>query len=139
MTIFLLDTNVLSELSRGDRADPSVNAWLASVPSDQIGLGVMVIAEILTGIERVKRRDPDYADRLSRWIQKILRQHRKNVVLITPEIASVYAQLQALRSVATVDGLIAASARHLGAVLVTRNVKDFTGLGVSLLNPFESA
>ena len=92
MTIFLLDTNVLSELSRGDRADPSVNAWLASVPSDQIGLSVMVIAEILTGIERVKRRDPDYADRLSRWIQKILRQHRKNVVLITPEIASVYAQ-----------------------------------------------
>src|SRR5262249_46652611 len=65
---FLVDTNVLSELRKGKRADPRVVAWFADGPEDELFLSVIVAGELRQGIERLRRRDLDAADRLDRWL-----------------------------------------------------------------------
>jgi predicted nucleic acid-binding protein len=62
---FLLDTNVLSELRKGPRADPNVLRWLAAVPDDELFTSVLVVGEVRRGGELIRRRDPSsFADEI---------------------------------------------------------------------------
>ena len=77
MSGFLVDTNVISELRKGDRADGGVRTWFANVDSDLLYLSVLVVGEIRRGIELIRRRDPESGQRLARishevsgfWVQ----------------------------------------------------------------------
>ena len=133
----LLDTNVISELRKGPRANPSVALWFEGVPEDEIHLSVLVVGELRRGIERVRARDPRQAGALETWLRQVLRSHGERILPVDARVAEEWGRLTAMRSGSMIDTLMAATAQVSGLTLVTRNVKDVAWTGVSYLNPFE--
>lgn len=133
----LLDTNVISELRKGPRANASVRLWFASVPEDEIHLSVLVVGELGRGIERVRARDPRQAGALESWLRQVLRSHGERILPVDARVADEWGRLSAMRSGSMVDTLMAATAQVFGLTLVTRNVKDVAWTGVTYLNPFD--
>jgi hypothetical protein len=133
---YLLDTNVVSELRRRE-PDARVLDWYATVPSAQLFLSVLTIGEIRLGIERLRRKDPVQADALDRWLRGLRGSFADHVVDIDQETAQEWGRLNAPDPLPVIDGLLAATARVRGWTLVTRNVADLAGSGVTLLNPFD--
>jgi hypothetical protein len=133
---YLLDTNVISELRKGQRADVNVTAWFADVAEEEIFLSVLTIGEIRRGIENVRRRDPDSAAALDRWLNLLSEAHSDRVVPIDRAIAEEWGRMNVPDPLPVVDGLLAATARVLGLTLVTRNVADVEGTGINLFDPF---
>lgn len=132
---YLLDTNVLSELPR-PRPHDKVLQWLGN--QREIALSAVTLEELTYGVERAKG---PARERLRGWLQGLL-DSRPRIVPITPLVASTAGRLRAQREaggrpVAQADMLVAACALTEGLVLATRNVRDFEGCGVALLNPFE--
>ena len=135
---FLLDTNIISEIRKRDRAHPSVAHWVAQTPVEEIGTSVIVLAEIRRGIELKRRRDPDQANALDRWFLQMRTRLGNRVLPIDEAIAEAWALLAIPNPLPLIDGLLAATARVHGLTFVTRNVADVARTGVSLLNPFSS-
>lgn len=133
---FLLDTNVISELRKGERADANVTAWFANLSSQEIFLSVLTIGEIRRGIESVRRRDADSAVALDRWLALLGESHGDRILPVDRPIAEEWGRMNVPDPLPVVDGLLAATARVLGLTLVTRNVADVEGTGVELLDPF---
>ncbi|MDP9145174.1 MAG: type II toxin-antitoxin system VapC family toxin [Actinomycetota bacterium] len=136
---YLLDTNVLSELRKGPRANPHVAAWFAPVPEQAIYLSVLVIGEIRRGIERLRSRDPRAAITLEDWLTQVITGHRSHILAVDHLVAEEWGRLTASRPFSTVDSLLAATAKVHRLTLVTRNVSDIAATGVAYLNPFESS
>lgn len=136
---YLLDTNVLSELRKGPRANPHVAAWFAPVPEQAIYLSVLVIGEIRRGIERLRSRDPRAAITLEDWLTQVITGHRSRILAVDHLVAEEWGRLTASRPFSTVDSLLAATAKVHRLTLVTRNVSDIAATGVAYLNPFESS
>lgn len=135
--MFLLDTNVISEIRKGRRSDPHVSNWYASVGEPQLFISSLTIGEIRRGIELVRRRhDTVQADRLGAWLETVLQQYSGRVLTVDAAVADTWGQLAAIRPVWVIDALLAATAMVHDMTLVTRNVSDFQGLGVRVLNPF---
>ncbi len=134
---YLLDTNIISEARRA-RGSVQVKEWIASTPSDELYLGVLVIGEIRRGIERLHRRDPARAAMYEHWLTQLCREFRGRILPITAEIAEEWGRMNFPDPIPTVDGLMAATARVHGLTVVTRNTVDFIRTGVRLLNPFET-
>ena len=139
MTGFLLDTNVISEAIRAE-PDSRVLSWLDSVQEDLLNLSVLTLGEIRQGIALLaqgKRRI-----RLERWLETDLRMRfAGRIIPIDDDIAERWGGLTAEArrggtALGVVDGLIAATALEHGLTLATRNVKDFSRLGVALSNPW---
>jgi predicted nucleic acid-binding protein len=99
-------------------------------------LSVLVLGELERGVEQVRRRDPHSAAALARWLRQITRAYGDRILPVTLPIARRWGVLGTPDPIATVDGLLAATALHHDLVLVTRNVKDIARTGVQLLNPF---
>lgn len=135
---YLLDTNVISELRKGKRADANVTAWFAGVAEEEIFLSVLTIGEIRRGIESVRRRDPDSAAALDRWLALLSEAHNDRILPVDRAITEEWGRMNVPDSLPVVDGLLAATARVLGLMLVTRNVADVKGTGVDLCDPFIS-
>jgi len=133
---YLLDTNVISELRKGERADASVTAWFADVADEEIFLSVLTIGEIRRGIESVRRRDPDSAAALDRWLALLGESHADRILPVDRTIAEEWGRMNVPDPLPVIDGLLAATARALGLTLVTRNVADVAGAGVELFDPF---
>lgn len=133
---YLLDTNVISELRKGDRANPSVASWFVGVADEEIFLSVLTIGEIRRGVESVRRRDPDSAAALDSWLTRLSEAHRDRIVPIDHRIAEEWGRMNVPDPLSVVDGLLAATARILGLTLVTRNASDVKGTGIELLDPF---
>jgi predicted nucleic acid-binding protein len=136
MNGFLLDTNVVSELRKKERCAPKVSSWAATVPRNQDFLSVLVVGELVRGATLKRRTDPQMADALSRWIARLTHLYAERILPVTLEIAEEWGRLSALRPIPPEDGLLAATALVHRLTLVTRNVKNVEGLGVSLLNPW---
>lgn len=136
MTGFLIDTNVLSELRKGTRADANVRRWFEGVDENAIFLSVLVIGEIRRGIEAIRKRDPRAASVLERWLDSLMRAHSDRVLPVDAATADEWGRLDAQGSLPVVDGLLAATARVHNLTLVTRNVKDVVRTGVDVLDPF---
>ena len=136
MVAYLLDTNVVSELRKAS-PDPRVAAWYAASTGIDAYLSVLTVGEVRHGIERLRAKDPAQAGRLERWLVGLLRTYASRVLPITVEVAQEWGRLNAGLRPPVVDGLIAATARVHRLTLVTRNVADFAGGGVPLLNPFD--
>jgi predicted nucleic acid-binding protein len=133
---FLLDTDVISELRKRDRADPHVARWVARTSVAEIGTSVMALAEIRRGIKLKRRRDPEQARYLDRWFSQMRMGLADRVLPIDEPIAETWAILRVPNPLPLIDGLLAATAKVHGLTLVTRNVAQIAPPGVSLLDPF---
>jgi predicted nucleic acid-binding protein len=136
---YLLDTNVISEIRKRDRAHPNVVRWVTRIPVEQIGTSVLVLAEIRHGIELKRRNDPEQAKSLDRWFSQMRTRLRERVLLIDEPVAEAWALMGIPDPLPLIDGLLAATAKVHGLTFVTRNVADIAATGVSLLDPFSGA
>lgn len=134
----LLDTNVVSELRKGERTNPHVRAWFRTVADTDLHLSVLVIGELRHGIERVRIRDAKQATALERWLQRVTREHADRILPIDRRVAEQWGRLSAVRNGSPVDVLMAATALVHELILVTRNTRDVAWTGVAFLNPFET-
>ena len=133
---FLLDTNVISEIRKRDRAHPNVVSWVTRTPVEQIGTSVLVLAEIRHGIELKRRNDPEQATSLDRWFSQMRTRLGGRVLPIDEPVAEAWALLGIPDPLPLIDGLLAATAKVHSLTLVTRNVGDIAMTGVSVLDPF---
>jgi len=139
MTGFLLDTNVPSELTR-PKPEPQVEKWLDDADDAQLFFSAVSIGEVFKGLTilpQSKRRLE-----LQRWIDETLRPWFGTRILpVSESIAERWGVLAGQRQLKgrplkVADGLIAATALEHDLTIVTRNVRDFAGLGVSVFNPW---
>jgi predicted nucleic acid-binding protein len=135
--MYLLDTNVLSELRKGRRAHPGVRAWAASTAGERHFISVLSLGEIRKGIEILRRKSPDQCAAFERWIARLKQDYEQDILPVCPSVAERWGRLNAARSLPVVDGLLAATALEYRLKVVTRNTVDFTGTGVEVVNPFE--
>ncbi|AQZ60904.1 VapC toxin family PIN domain ribonuclease [[Actinomadura] parvosata subsp. kistnae] len=133
---YILDTNVVSEMTKRTR-DERVQAWLDTIAGPNLYLSVMAFGEIRKGVELLRRRDPRQASVYESWLDRLHHEFRTRILPVTVAVAQEWGRLQAMRPLPIVDGLIAATARAHDWILVTRNEKDFAGLDVETLNPFD--
>ena len=135
--MFLLDTNILSELRRGRRCNPGVADWFAAVAAADLCISALTIGELHKGIALARqRRDYTQADNLDAWLRLLSSQFDDHILLVDTAVAQAWGQMYAIRNVPVVDGLLAATAKVNNLTLVTRNIADVHGLGADLLNPF---
>jgi predicted nucleic acid-binding protein len=134
---YLVDTNVISELRKREKADPAVQAWFASVADEEIFLSVLTVGEIRQGVERIRRRDPTAATALDRWLDRVVDMHRDRLVPVDRLVAEEWGRMNVPDPLPVIDGLLAATAKVTGLTLATRNVADVERTGVDLFNPFE--
>ncbi|TVQ86029.1 MAG: type II toxin-antitoxin system VapC family toxin [Chromatiaceae bacterium] len=136
---FLIETNILSEVQKGDRADPGVRAWYEAADASQLYLSVLVIGEIRHGVERLRRRDAAQAERLEKRLALIQMRFADRVLPVSTAIAERWGRNNVPDKLPVIDGLLAATAQEHGLTLVTRNSRDVARSGVSSLNPFSDA
>jgi len=133
---YLLDTNIVSELRKGDRCNEAVLDWFSTLDDDDAYLSVLVIGEIERGIERIRKRDPKSATRLRRWLSNLVTTFEDRILPVTLPIARTWGKMGAPNPIPTTDGLLAATAHVHGLILATRNVSDVRSLDIEWLNPF---
>jgi hypothetical protein len=133
---WLLDTNVLSELRKGARADAGVRAWFDQAADAELFTSVMVLGEIRRGIESVRRRDSTAALAIEQWLLRLTETFADRVLPVDAEVADRWGALNVPDPVPTVDGLLAATALVHDLTLVTRNVRDVERTGVRSFDPF---
>jgi len=133
---FLLDTNVIAEIRKRDRADANVARWVAATPAAEIGTSVIVLAEIRRGIELKRRKDRRQAQALDGWYAAMRDRLGDRVLPIDEPIADAWARLSVPNPLPLIDGLLAATAKVHALTLVTRNLADMSRTGVQLLDPF---
>ena len=133
--MYLLDTNVVSELRR-PAPHKAVVLWVASIPAEQLFLSAVSVGEIQAGIEITREQNPARAAELQAWLEQIIAS-----AAVLPMDAAAFrewARLMHRKSkTLTEDAMIAATAKIHGLTIVTRNVRDFRGLGVQAFDPFK--
>ncbi|HEX3042782.1 MAG TPA: type II toxin-antitoxin system VapC family toxin [Solirubrobacterales bacterium] len=135
---YLLDTNVISELRKGERADANVRAWFGELGDEEIYLSVLTIGEIRRGVESVRRRDTDSAAALDGWLARLGEAHRDRILPVDRAIAEEWGRMNVPDPLPVVNGLLAATAKVAGLIFATRNVADVEGAGIDLVDPFSA-
>ena len=137
---FLLDTNVISEVRKGERSDTNVSDWYAGADGSELFISSLTIGEIRRGIELVRQRgDIDQTETLEAWLQTLVEGFSGRILSVDADVAETWGRMSALRPVPVVDGLLAATAKVHDMTLVTRNVSDVEGLGVQVFDPFSAS
>jgi toxin FitB len=132
--MYLLDTNVVSEL-RKPKPHGAVLAWVQSVPDDELFISALTLGELQAGAERTRKQDREKAEDIEAWIDQISKTYE--VIPMDASMFREWARLMEGRSDDLLeDAMIAATARVRGLTVATRNVRDFKGLAVEILNPF---
>ena len=133
---YLVDTNVISELRKGERADAGVVDWFAEVEDDEIHLSVLTIGELRQGVDRIQRRDRESAGVLNRWLRRLVDDFSERILPVDRLIAEEWGRMNVAQTLPVIDSLMAATANVHGLTLVTRNTKDVARTDVAHLNPF---
>jgi predicted nucleic acid-binding protein len=140
--MYLLDSNVVSELrkiSRG-KGDRAVAAWERSVTASTLYISAISVLELEGGVLLMERRDPTQGAMLRKWLNEyVIPSFSGRILPVDLEVARRCAALLIPDPKSEMDALIAATALAYGMTMVTRNTADFSGTGVRLLNPWESA
>ena len=132
--MYLLDTNVVSELRRSN-PHKAVLSWIADVPADQLFLSVVTVGEIQAGIELTRNQDSAKAEELETWLNKVLDSY--GILSMDAAAFREWARLKHRKSNTLIeDAMIAATAKVHRLTVVTRNGRDFRQFGVNVLNPF---
>jgi len=134
---YLIDTNIISEVRKGDHCNSNVAAWYASIDDADIYLSVLVLGEIRKGIERARPNDPIRARALENWLGKVRQSFADRVLPVDQLVADEWGRMSAKRPVPSIDALLAATAKAHRMTLATRNLSDVADLGADVLNPFE--
>lgn len=139
--MFLLDTNVVSELRKvaEGKADANVSAWQTGVDELACFLSVITVQELETGVLRIERRDTAQGERLREWLrQRVIPAFAGRILPIDQAVALQCAQLHVPDPRPAHDALIAATALVHGLTLVTRNSSDFAPMGVAVVDPWQA-
>lgn len=133
--MYLLDTNIISELRR-PKPHGSVIQWIEAVDDSDLHLSAVTIGEIQAGIERARETDPAKAESIQLWLDQIAQSY--NILPMNAAAFRLWARLMHRRSDTLYeDAMIAATASIHNLTIVTRNIADFTSFGLPLINPFE--
>lgn len=134
---YLLDTNIVSEMRRRGAMHPKAAQWLGSVAPVQLYISSITIFEIERGVEKVARRNAKRGTELSTWLRRhVMPAFDGRILALDADAALHAATLHAGRARLDADCLVAAIALAHGKVIVTRNTRDFDGLGVRVVDPF---
>jgi predicted nucleic acid-binding protein len=134
--VYLLDTNVVSELRR-PKPHGAVLSWIAAVPADQVFLSAVTIGEIQAGIEITRKQDPAKAEALEAWLDQVAASY--NVLPMDAAAFREWARLKQGKPHSLLeDAMIAATATVRDLTVATRNTRDFARLGVASTNPFKA-
>jgi len=138
VTGFLLDTNVVSELRKGLRADANVIEWFDANQTSELWLSVIVVAELQRGVNLLERRDSSQSRLLQMWLDELVGAYDDRVLPITLDVATQWGAIGVPDPLPVVDGLIAATALEHDLIVVTRNVLDIGRSGARVVDPFSS-
>ena len=134
--MFLLDTNVISEIRKGSRADAGAIGFLRK-PGHEVFMPVQVIGELRRGVENVMRKgDVIQAKRLEAWFQDIFEEFSSRILVFDADCAVIWGRLAGTGEQNLIDKQIASIATVYDLTVVTRNRGHFAGMGVRVLNPF---
>ena len=135
--MFILDTNVVSELRRPRRADPRVLAWAEKTPVASFFLSSITVLELELGVLLMERKDAAQGAVLRAWLDlQVLPRFTGRILPVDTAVAQCCARLHVPDPRAERDALIAATALVHGMIVATRNVDDFTATGVQINNPW---
>ena len=132
--MYLLDTDVLSDLRRSER-NPSVARWVEQRRSSDLYISVVTVGEIERGIAQRQRHDPPFAQDLALWLDRVLAWYSDRILQVDAATARRWGQLSATIGHEGVDLIIAATALEHGLTVVTRNVRHFEPTGVPVVDP----
>lgn len=138
--MYLMDTDVVSELRKGDNANAGVRAFVAAAEDThrQLYISATTVGELRRGVEMLRhRRDMRQARALDRWLDLVLSEYSEHILDFGEHEAQVWGRLRVPHPENAIDKQVAATALVRGLTLVTRNVKHFESIGVVVLNPFE--
>jgi toxin FitB len=134
--VFLLDTNVVSELRR-PRPHGAVMAWAEQVPDDQLHLSAVTLGELQAAIEITRERDPEKAAEIETWVDRIA--ELCSILPVDGRAFRIWARLMHRQPADLgLDALIAATAIVHDLTVATRNVRDFRCVGVAILDPWKA-
>jgi len=137
--MFLIDTNVISEVRKKQKINKGVDQFFKSIIDDNNALyiSVITIGELRRGIELIRHRgDIKQSNQLEEWLVLILNEYKDNILEIDNDIAQLWGKLRSPHPENALDKQIAATALIHDLTVVTRNDKDFIKTGVKILNPF---
>ena len=135
--MFVLDTNVISELRHGKPHQSAlVRAWAAGQPSSKLFLSAITILELELGIQALERRLPPQGNALRIWLTGVRQAFAGRILPFTDNTAPVCAALHLPDPRSERDAMIAAMAMEHSFTVVTRNISDFADTGVALVNPW---
>jgi toxin FitB len=136
--MYLLDTNVVSELRRPHRTDPKVAGWVDRVPAEDMFLSSITVLELETGARLLSRRDAGQGMLIQQWIEdRVLVAFADRILAVDTAVARRCAPLHVPHPKSYRDSLIAATALVHRLTVVTRNMADFEPMAVPVLNPWE--
>lgn len=135
--MYLLDTNVVSELRRPAKANPKVLAWATEQSADAFHLSAISILEVRVGVLRAARKDAAQAGLLAAWLDTILNYFAGRILPVDTRVALRCAEMHVPDPRSDRDALIAATALEHRLTVVTRNEADFKAFGVPLFNPWK--
>jgi hypothetical protein len=137
--VYLIDTDVISEVRKGAKSNAGVRAFFARASAEEtpLYLSVVTIGELRQGVERIRHRgDESQAHRLEQWLQQLTSEYAHQILPIDEEIAHVWGRLRVPNSENPLDKQIAATALIHDLAVVSRNVAHYAPTGVAVSNPF---
>jgi predicted nucleic acid-binding protein len=137
--MYLVDTNVISEVRKKSKANKGVRAFFKQTIEDEIPMfiSVVTVGELRRGVELIRYRgDVRQANQLEKWLQALLTEYQDHILDINQDVAQLWGRLRVPHPENALDKQVAATALIYELTVVTRNHKDFIKTGVRVLNPF---